>query len=193
MRINPMPTRTGSAESRVIRVSPRNLRPIALPVPPPPVGNYRRGVVRRGIGCLSGQLPLENGNVRYAGLVGVNLSVDSGYAAARLAGLNALAQIRELLAGFERLDGLLRLDGLVACSPMFTEHATVLNGASDLFVEVLGDRGWHARSAAGVISLPMNAAVELVVTFAISDAACRVPQFDCRGHWDRCYEDFGTV
>ena len=109
-----------------------------------------------------------------------------------LQGLNALAQIRELLAGFERLDGLLRLDGLVACSPMFTEHATVLNGASDLFVEVLGDRGWHARSAAGVISLPMNAAVELVVTFAISDAACRAPQFDCRGHWDRCHEDFGN-
>ena len=58
---------------------------------------------------------------------------------------------------------------------MFTEHATVLNGASDLFVEVLGYRGWHARSVAGVISLPMNAAVELVVTFAISDAACRAP------------------
>ena len=102
--------------------------------------------------------------------LGINLSIDSGYAAARLAGLNALAQIRELLGGFERLDGLLRLDGLVACSPMFTEHATVLNGASDLFVEVLGDRGWHARSAAGVNSLPMNAAVELIVTFAISDA-----------------------
>jgi enamine deaminase RidA (YjgF/YER057c/UK114 family) len=143
---------------------------IGVKAPPPPVGNYRRGVVRRGIGCLSGQLPLEDGRVRYPGLVGLDLSIDSGYAAARLAGLNTLAQIRELLGGFERLDGLLRLDGLVACSPTFTEHATVLNGASDLFVEFLGDRGWHARSAAGVISLPMNAAVELVLTFAISDA-----------------------
>ena len=76
-----MPTRTRSTESRVTRVPPRNLREIALPVPPPPAGNYRRGVVRQGIGCLSGQLPLEDGNVRYAGRVGVNLSIDSGYAA----------------------------------------------------------------------------------------------------------------
>jgi len=64
------------------------------------------------------------------------------------------------------VDGLLRLDGLVACSATFTEHAAVLNGASDLLVEALGDRGRHARSAAGVISLPVNAAVELVITFA---------------------------
>jgi enamine deaminase RidA (YjgF/YER057c/UK114 family) len=141
---------------------------LTLPVPPAPVGNYRRGIVRRGIGFLSGQFPLENGTIRFAGKLGSDLSLADGQAAARLAALNALAQIKELLGGFDRLDGLVRVDGFVACTDTFIEHAAVLNGASDFFAAALGPRGLHARSAMGVCSLPMNAAVELVVTFAVA-------------------------
>lgn len=141
---------------------------LSLPIPPAPVGNYQRGIVQRGIGFLSGQFPLENGTIRFAGQLGNDLSVADGQAAARLAALNTLAQIKELLGSFDLLDGLIRVDGFVACTHTFTEHAAILNGASDAFVTALGPRGLHARSAMGVGSLPMNAAVELVVTFAAS-------------------------
>jgi enamine deaminase RidA (YjgF/YER057c/UK114 family) len=150
------------------RPSPADL---ALPAAPAPVGNYRRGIVHRGMGFLSGQLPFENGTMRFTGLVGRDLSVDEGRAAARLAAINALAQIRELLGDLSRLERLIRVDGLVACPPDFTRHPAVLDGASDFLVDVLGERGWHARSVGGVASLPMNAAVELVVTFAAADSA----------------------
>ncbi len=138
---------------------------LALPAAPAPVGNYRRGVIRGGIGMLSGQLPLRDGKPTHVGRVGDSLTVEDGQAAARIAALNVLAQLKEVLGSFARLDGLLRLDGLVASADGFTGQATVLNGASDLFADVLGERGAHARSAAGVPSLPLDVPVELVVTF----------------------------
>lgn len=138
-----------------------------LPAAPAPVGNYRRGMIRNGIGVLSGQFPVRDGKAVYTGLVGKDLTLEDGQAAAFIAGLNVLAQIKELLGSFERFDGLLRVDGFVASAPGFTQQAAVLNGASDFFVQVLGERGAHARSAMGVSCLPLNAPVELVVTFAV--------------------------
>lgn len=139
---------------------------LALPSAPSPVGNYRRGIVRAGIGYLSGQFPLRDGRLLFAGLLGRDLTVVQGQAAARTAAMNVLAQIETVLGAFDRLGGLLRMDGYVASAPGFTDQAAVLDGASDLFAEVLGERGAHARSAIGVASLPLNAPVELVVTFA---------------------------
>lgn len=115
---------------------------------------------------LSGQFPIRDGRLLYAGVVGSELTIEDGQAAARSAALNVLAQLKELLGSFARLGGLLRVDGAVASARGFTEQAAVLDGASDLFVQVLGERGAHARSALGVNCLPLNAPVELVVTFA---------------------------
>jgi enamine deaminase RidA (YjgF/YER057c/UK114 family) len=137
-----------------------------LPAAPNPIGAYRRGVVQGGIGCLSGQLPLRDGKIIHPGLVGRDVTVAEAQAAARVAALNVLAQLRVLLGSFEPLVGLLRLDGFVASAPDFTAQPAVLDAASMLLVEALGERGMHARSAMGVAVLPMNAAVELVLTFA---------------------------
>jgi enamine deaminase RidA (YjgF/YER057c/UK114 family) len=137
---------------------------------PAPVGNYMRGIGRGGIYFLSGQLPLKNGKILFPGRVGEDRSIEEGQAAARQAALNVVAQIRHLLGSLSRLDTLIRVDGLVACAPDFYDHAAVLDGASDLFREVLENRGFHARSAAGVVSLPRGATVELVVSFAPRDA-----------------------
>lgn len=139
---------------------------LALPAAPAPVGRYRAGIVRNGIGVLSGQFPLRGGEMVYRGVLGRDLSTVEGQEAARVAALNALAQIDSLLGGFERLAGLLRVDGFIASAPDWVEHAVVLDAASSLFADVLEERGAHARSAMGVASLPLAAPVELVVTFA---------------------------
>jgi len=139
---------------------------LRLPVPPDPVGAYRRGVVHAGIGSLSGQLPFHDGKILHPGLVGRDVTTTAAQSAARAAALNVLAQLRVLLGGFDRLAGLLRVDGFVASAPGFFNSPVVLDAASSLFADVLGERGAHARSATGVAALPLNAPVELVVTFA---------------------------
>lgn len=139
---------------------------LELPPAPPAVGNYRPGVLSGGIGYLSGQFPIRNGVPLFVGVVGQDLSEDDGRAAAQAAGLNVLAQLQLLLGDMNRLSTLLRVDGFVASAPGWGRQAAVLNGASNLFAEILGDRGVHARSAMGVAVLPMNMPVELVVTFA---------------------------
>ena len=139
---------------------------LKLPVAPNPIGAYRRGVVHAGVGCLSGQLPLSDGKIAHPGLVGRDVTVADAQEAARVTALNVLAQLGALLGSFDRLEGLLRVDGFVASAPDFTAQPAVLDAASTLFVEALGERGAHARSAMGVAVLPLNAPVELVVTFA---------------------------
>lgn len=132
---------------------------------PAPLGNYARGVRWGGIYMLSGQLPLCDGRMVLPGRLGENRSIEEGQIAARQAAINVLAQIAYLLGNLDRLERLLRLDGLVACAPQFHDIATVIDAASDLFVEMLGQRGEHARSAAGVMNLPGGASVELIVSF----------------------------
>jgi len=139
---------------------------LELPAPPAPVGNYRAGVIRGKVGSLSGQLPIRDGNPVVTGVLGRELTVEQGREAARLAGLNVLAQLKHLLEDFAGLDGLIRVDGFVASMPDFLQHAAVLDGASDLFAAVLAERGAHTRSAVGAASLPLGMPVELVVTFA---------------------------
>ena len=140
---------------------------LTLPTPSRPAGNYVPFVEANGLLFISGQLPIENGTLRFVGRVGAELSEQDGYAAARLAGLNVLAQIQSALGSFDRLAHLVRVEGHVASAPGFTNQPKVLDGASDLFAGVLGERGRHTRAAFAPEQLPWNLAVELVVIAAI--------------------------
>lgn len=143
---------------------------LTLPSAPKPVGNYS-AVVRSGnLLFLSGQFPIENGAPRYCGRVGAELSEADGYAAARLAALNVLAQIRAALGSFDRLEQLVRVEGHIASAPDWNSAPKVLDGASDLFATVLGERGRHTRTAFTPAQLPLNHAVELIVTAAVRPA-----------------------
>ena len=140
---------------------------IRLPEPPSPAGNYQPVIIREGLGFVSGQVPLRNGRLLYTGRVGAELTPEQGKAAAELAALNVLAQIDQALTSWEQFGGLLRVEGFVASATGFTSQPEILDGASRLFVDVLGELGHHARAAFSVSQLPLNAPVELVVTFAV--------------------------
>ena len=135
---------------------------ITLPAAAAPAGSYVP--VRRSGNLLivSGQLPMEGGQVRYRGKLGAGVSLEDGQAAARLCAINILAQVKATLDGdLGRVRACLRLGGFVACTPEFTQHPQVVNGASELMVAVFGEAGRHARAAVGVPSLPLDAAVEV--------------------------------
>ncbi|MBY4731869.1 RidA family protein [Cupriavidus pauculus] len=138
-------------------------RGLTLPSPPQPLGSYT-AVSRAGdLLFVSGQLPLRDGKVVWSGQVGKDLSVAEGKQAAELAALNVLAQIHAYLGGFERLDHIVRLEGHVTSAPGMLDQPAVLDGASDLFAQVLGDKAGHARAAYSATQQPGNAAVILVV------------------------------
>lgn len=121
----------------------------SLPLAPAPLGAYRAFQTVGDMLYVSMQGPLLNGMRPYVGKLGLGLNLESGQAAARLAALNTLAQIKLALGGFTRLRTVVRLDGVVACSDDFLDHPAVLDGASDLLSAVLGDRAGHVRSVFG--------------------------------------------
>ncbi|WP_227461278.1 RidA family protein [Cupriavidus pauculus] len=138
-------------------------RGLTLPSPPQPLGSYT-AVSRAGdLLFVSGQLPLRDGKVVWSGQVGKDLSVAEGKQAAELAALNVLAQIHAYLGGFDRLGHIVRLEGHVTSAPGMLDQPAVLDGASDLFAQVLGDKAGHARAAYSATQQPGNAAVILVV------------------------------
>ena len=110
--------------------------------------------------------PVRDGRLVFTGRVGIELTPDQGKAAAELAALNVLAQIDKALPSWDQFGGLLRVEGFVASASGFTSQPEILDGASRLFAEVLGELGQHSRAAFSVEQLPLNAPVELVVTFA---------------------------
>ena len=141
---------------------------IELPEPAAPLAAYVGRVVHGGIVTVSGQLPLVDGAVAVTGRLGDDVSVEDGARAARLCAINLLAQVRAACGGeWDRLDRAIRLGGFVAATAEFTEHPAVINGASQLVADALGERGAHARAAVGVASLPLGAAVEVEGTFAL--------------------------
>jgi len=142
---------------------------LELPEAPPPAANYRRCVQAGNLAFFSGQLPWVDGKIRYPGHVGSDLTEEEGYEAARICALNALAQIKAELGSFDRLKNLVRVEGHVSSAPGWTGHPKVLNGASDLFLKVLGERAGHARTALGHNELPLNAAVELAFIVEVAD------------------------
>jgi enamine deaminase RidA (YjgF/YER057c/UK114 family) len=128
------------------------------------VASYIPVRVSGKLAFVAGQVPMLDGVVLHPGLLGDEVSVDDGAAAARQAALQALAALRETLGSFEPLAGIAQVTVYVASAPGFTDHPAVANGASDLLVDVLGEAGRHARAAVGMASLPLGASVEVAVT-----------------------------
>ncbi len=156
---------THAIEARLRRLG------LSLPAEPPrPAGGYLPVVEHHGIAFVSGQFPFAGGALSHHGRIGLELGEDEGRQAARLAALNVVAQIRRHLGGFERLQGLLRVEGYVASAPGFFRQPRILDAASALFTEVLGDTlGSHARTAIAVDQLPLNSPIELCVCFATTN------------------------
>ena len=141
---------------------------IDLPDPPAAQANYVPTRLGGGQLWVAGQVPFKDGKVLVTGKLGGNVSVEDGQRAARQCGLNVLAQARKALDGdLGRIQAILKVTGWVACTADFTEHPKVINAASDLFVEVLGEVGRHARCAIGSPSLPLDCAVEVDAVFLI--------------------------
>ncbi|MGE5546808.1 MAG: RidA family protein [Solirubrobacterales bacterium] len=146
------------------------LKELGLELPPaaPAVANYVPFVVSGNLVFVSGQLPMEAGKPAVLGRLGADVALDDGVRAGRLCALNLLAQARAACGGdLDRVRRVVRLTGFVASTPDFIDQPKVVNGASDLMVEVLGDAGRHARVAVGATSLPLNAAVEIDGIFEI--------------------------
>ena len=134
---------------------------ISLPQPVAPVANYVPSVRSGGLLYISGQVSIdENGGIK--GVVGVDVDLPTAQAAAKLCGINLLAQMNAALGGdLERVKRVVKLGGFVQAGPEFFDIPKVLNGCSDLMVEAFGEIGRHARSAVGVYRLPLNYAVEV--------------------------------
>jgi len=142
---------------------------ISLPNAPSPVANYVPWVRTGNLVFVSGQLPLQDGVVAFNGLVGDDLTADQGYQAARLCALNLVAQVRNACDGdLDRVKRVVKLTGFVYCDRDFTDHPSVMNGASDAMVQIFGDAGRHARAAVGAPSLPRGAAVEVEAIFEVA-------------------------
>ena len=142
---------------------------LVLPHAAAPVANYVPSVRTGDVLTISGQLPLVDGHLVAVGRLGETVTVETGVEAARACFLNVLAQLNAAVEGdWERVVRLVRLGGFIASAADFTRHAEVMNGASDLAVRVLADRGRHARSTVGVNALPLGAPVEIEATVLLS-------------------------
>lgn len=142
---------------------------LTLPVASTPVANYVPYVRTGNLVFVSGQLPLQDGSLRYAGVVGAELSPEDAYEAAKLCGLNLIAQAKAACGGdLDRVTRVVKLTGFVAGGAQFTDQPKVVNGASDLMVAVFGEAGRHCRAAVGAPSLPRGAAVEVEAIFEVA-------------------------
>lgn len=144
-----------SAEARLAELG------LELPNPPVPLANYVPWRIGGGLLFLSGVGPRRADGSSITGVLGAGMSVEEGYAAARLCGLNLLTNMRAALGSLDRVDTILKVLGMVRGTLEFGGHPEVINGCTDLFVEVFGDAGRPARSAVGMGSLPRGIAVEI--------------------------------
>ena len=134
---------------------------IDLPAAAAPAGNYVAWVRTGNLLFVSGQLPMRDGKAEHVGRCGEDYGVEQGQAAARLCVVNILGQAKAALGDLERVRRVVKITGFVNATPEFRDHPKVVNGASDLLAEILGERGMHARAAVGMASLPLGAAVEV--------------------------------
>jgi len=142
---------------------------IVVPPPPPPIANFLTHVREGSLLFLSGQGPREADGTLHTGKVGAGVSVDQAYADARLTGINLLSVMQGVLGDLGRVKRIVKLLGMVNAAPDFGDHPSVINGCSDLFIEIFGEHGHHARSAVGVGSLPGNITVEIEAIVAIRE------------------------
>lgn len=134
---------------------------ITLPSPPAPAGSYVPVVITGNLAFVAGQIPVEAGKVQFVGKVGKDISIEAGQQAARLCTINALAQLKAAIGSLDRVHRVVKVTGFVNSMPDFSEQPKVINGSSELLVQVFGEKGRHARAAVGVSSLPLGSAVEV--------------------------------
>ena len=152
-----------SAEARLKELG------LVLPALAKPVANYVPYRIVGNVLYLSGQGPRdENGNM-LAGKLGAEISIEEGYRRARLVGLGLLAAMRDALGSLDRVDYIVKLLGMVNATPNFNDPPKVINGCSDLFVDVFGEAGRHARSAVGHVTLPNQISVEIEGIVAVKE------------------------
>ena len=142
---------------------------IRLPSPPAAVAAYEPWGRSGDLVITSGQLPWRDGKMAYAGKLGAELDEKEGYEAARLAAINAIAQLKAAIGDLDKIVRIVRVEGNVHTAQGFRGHPQVLNGASDLFNEVFGPRGRHTRTALGINEMPLDAAVQISVWAQVSD------------------------
>jgi enamine deaminase RidA (YjgF/YER057c/UK114 family) len=143
---------------------------LSLPDAPAPVANYVPTCLVGGLLFISGQVSRRGDGKVITGKLGDGMGIEAGQEAAKVCALNILAQARAALGSLGRIERVVKLTGFVNSTLTFTDHPQVVNGASDLLVEVLGEKGRHTRSAVGVAALPANAAVEVEAIIAVKTA-----------------------
>ncbi|MCY3973033.1 MAG: RidA family protein [Candidatus Dadabacteria bacterium] len=142
---------------------------IVLPGVPSPAGSYRPCVRSGRLVFISGQLPLKDGKLLFEGLVGGGVSVEQAALCARQAAVNCLAVLSAEAGGLGAVGRIVKVTGYVASAAGFVRQADVVNGASDLFAEVFGERGRHSRAAVGASALPLGAPVEIEAVAEVRD------------------------
>jgi len=142
---------------------------IELPEVPAPVANYVPAVRTGNLVFLSGQGPKKPDGTWLAGKLGEDLTIEDGYEAARLTGIQLLAALKSEIGDLNKVKRVVKVMGMVNAAPDFSEHPKVVNGFSDLMVEVFGDKGKHARAAVGMGSLPFNIACEIEMIVEVED------------------------
>lgn len=133
---------------------------IVLPTPPKPAGAYLPVVISKNLAYVSGQIPMKDGKVVFEGKVDDD-NVEEGKKSARLCAINILAQLKRELGSLDKISKIVKVSGFVNSESNFTQHPKVINSASDLFFEIFGEKGQHARIAVGVSSLPLNSMTEI--------------------------------
>ena len=140
---------------------------IVLPEPPKPLGSYLPFVRTGDLLFISGQLPLKDGKLMKRGKLGAEVTVEEGALLARTAAINGLAVLRSAAGSLDNVTRCVKVTGFIASAPGFTDQPKVINGASDLMVEVFGALGLHARAAVGANELPMDTPVEIEFIFEV--------------------------
>jgi enamine deaminase RidA (YjgF/YER057c/UK114 family) len=144
-----------------------NLLELKLPEVSKPVAAYIPAKQTGNLVFTAGQLPMVNGELISKGLLGQDVEIDEANKAARICTLNALAAIKGVIGDLDRIKQIVRVVGYVASVPTFTQQPAVVNGASELLLEIFGENGKHARSAVGMAVLPLNASVEIELTVEV--------------------------
>lgn len=134
---------------------------ISIPETPKPVAAYIPAIQVDNLIYTSGQIPIVNGEIKYKGKLGDNITKEQGYDAARICAINALSAIRSVIGSLDKIEQVVKVVGFVASAEGFTEQPAVVNGASEFLQEVFGKKGIHARSAVGVAELPLGVPVEV--------------------------------
>lgn len=134
---------------------------ITIPTPAKPAAAYEPGVLVDGFIYVSGQLPMVNGELKYKGIVGENVSEEDAYEAAKICAVNALGVVKSIAGSLDNIERIVQVQGFVNCKNDFTNQPKVINGASDILANILGDAGKHARFAIGNSGLPLGSSVEV--------------------------------